>query len=211
MEKFKIVLNIFLIFVFLLALTGCNSNEENVQNNNIAFRLSTNYNSEDFRNTTTHNNYAVKEEVLSEFATTILDTSEGRLTNINLTCNELTNTIIHKGEIFSFNNIVGQPTAEEGYQEASIIINGKKESGIGGGNCQVSSTIYNAAVNLEGITIIERNEHGKPVAYVEEGKDATVSYGSLDLQFRNDLGYDIKLQVTTDNQSIIAKIIKVNN
>lgn len=149
------------------------------------------------------------EKELSSYSTIIKDNAAGRLTNINITCNILNNTIIKSNETFSFNNIVGKPTAERGYKEANVIINNKTEKGIGGGNCQVSSTIYNAVLAVPNLTVIERHEHGMDVSYVPEGKDAAVSYGSIDLKFKNDTGRDLLLNVTTDNSSILAKITEL--
>lgn len=77
------------------------------------------------------------------------------------------------------------------------------------GNCQVSSTLYNAVLAIPSLTIVERHEHGKDVTYVPEGKDAAVSYGSLDLKFRNGTGHDISIQATTDNQTITIKLIQL--
>lgn len=77
------------------------------------------------------------------------------------------------------------------------------------GNCQVSSTLYNALLNVPSLTIIERHEHGKDVTYVPEGKDAAVSFGSLDLKFRNDTTNDIRIDATTDNQTITIKLIEL--
>ena len=151
------------------------------------------------------------ETQISTFSTVIKDNSAGRLTNIRLTCNVLNGTIINSGETFSFNNIVGKPTAENGYQEAKVIINHHSENGIGGGNCQVSSTLYNAVLAVPTFTVLERHEHGKDVTYVPEGKDAAVSYGSLDFKFRNDNDYNIKINLTTDDKNIVATIIKVEN
>ena len=150
------------------------------------------------------------ETELFSYTTEILDDSEGRLENIRITCDKINNTIIEPDEIFSFNEIVGQPSSSEGYQEASIIVNGEHETGIGGGNCQVSTTLYNAVLEIENLTIIERNEHGgSGVAYVPKGMDATVSYGSLDFQFRNDNSYKIKILMETDDENITAKIYKI--
>ena len=149
------------------------------------------------------------ESEISSYSTTIKDRAEGRLTNINITCNTLNNTVIRNGSTFSFNEIVGKPTAERGYQEASVIIDHKTEKGIGGGNCQVSSTLYNAVLAIPSLTIIERHEHGKDVTYVPEGKDAAVSYGSLDFKSRNGTGHDIRIQATTDNQTITIKLIQL--
>lgn len=77
------------------------------------------------------------------------------------------------------------------------------------GNCQVSSTLYNAVLAIPSLAVVERHEHGKDVTYVPEGKDAAVSYGSLDLKFRNDTGHDIRIQATTDNQTITIKLIQL--
>ena len=151
-----------------------------------------------------------KEEEISAFSTELKDRSEGRLTNIGITCSTLNGTIIQNGETFSFNQTVGKPTAEKGYKEASVIIDHKTEKGIGGGNCQVSSTLYNAVLAIPSLIVTERHEHGKDVTYVPDGKDAAVSYGSLDLKFRNDTGYNIKILASTDNKTVTIKLLKLN-
>ena len=193
----------------------------NISNNNLNSDISGTRTSYDLNNSqNTENNKAMqntqqenivpKETQISTFSTEILDNSEGRLTNIRITCDILNNTIIEPGQTFSFNEIVGQPSSARGYQEASIIINGEHETGIGGGNCQVSSTLYNAILEAENLSIIERNEHGgSGVAYVEKGKDAAVSYGSLDLKFRNDNNYKIKILMSSDDINITASIYKI--
>ena len=104
---------------------------------------------------------------------------------------------------------MGNPTPERGYQEASVIIDKQTQRGIGGGNCQVSSTLYNAVLNIPTLTVIERHEHGKDVTYVPEGKDAAVSYGSLDFKFRNDCDYDIGMKASSDGNSIIIQLFKL--
>ena len=85
------------------------------------------------------------------------------------------------------------------------------ETGIGGGNCQVSSTLYNAVLAVPTLTIIERSEHGKEVGYVPKGKDAAISYGSLDFKFRNDNNYKIRIDIGSDDKNIIANIVKIDN
>lgn len=75
-----------------------------------------------------------------------------------------------------------------------------------GGNCQVSTTLYNAALNIPEITIVERHEHSRNVNYIEEGKDATVSYDTLDFKFKNETGNDIKLYTWCDDTNVYAKI-----
>ena len=149
------------------------------------------------------------ESEISSFSTNLKGDS-ARLNNINITCNTINGTIIKSGDSFSFNSIVGQPTAEKGYQEADVFVNQKTEKGYGGGNCQVSTTIYNAVLKVEGIEVTERHPHKKKVSYIEEGKDAAVSYsGGLDLKFTNNTGSDIKLYVTCDNDSVDVKIVNL--
>lgn len=227
MKKNKILIGIIILIVIILiiAIFIYNNNNNNTTNNtnseidsNInASRISRNINKEQAKNRVTNilqnqneiiQNTSTEKEI-STYSTTIKDKSSGRLTNINITCSTLNNTIIHSGEIFSFNEVVGKPTAERGYQEASVIIDHKTEKGIGGGNCQVSSTLYNAILAIPSLVITERHEHGKDVTYVPEGKDAAVSYGSLDLKFRNTLGKDIRIEASTDNETITIKLIQL--
>ncbi len=147
---------------------------------------------------------------ISSYSTQIKDKSEGRLVNIELTCSALNGAIIHKGETFSFNQVVGKPTIEKGYKEASIIINHKTEKGIGGGNCQVSSTLYNAVLEAgNSLTVIERHPHGKSVTYVPKDRDAAVSYGSLDFKFRNDSNSDICINASSDNNTISITLLNI--
>lgn len=149
------------------------------------------------------------ESEIASFSTNLKGDS-ARLNNINITCNTINGTIIKSGDSFSFNSIVGQPTAEKGYQEADVFVNQKTEKGYGGGNCQVSTTIYNAVLKVEGIEVTERHPHKKKVSYIEEGKDAAVSYsGGLDLKFTNNTRSDIKLYVTCDDDSVDVKIVNL--
>ena len=114
------------------------------------------------------------------------------------------------GEIFSFCEIVGKATPEKGYKKAKIFdAKGNLIDGYGGGNCQVSTTIYNAVKDLSGIEIIERHPHNNTVPYIEEGLDAAVSYGSEDLKFKNNNDYSIIINVsdtTTEVSCIIKKV-----
>ncbi len=107
-----------------------------------------------------------------------------RYKNISVACGSINNTVLWPGEEFSFNETTGPRTAERGYLPAPIIISGSFDIGYGGGVCQVSSTLYNAALKAH-LAIVERHAHSKPIHYVPPGKDATVSYGDQDLRFRN--------------------------
>lgn len=116
------------------------------------------------------------------------------------------------GETFSFCNTVGKATPEAGYQKADIFDeNGNKVKGYGGGNCQISSTLYNAVLAIPSLTIIERHEHSQKVYYVEEGKDAAVAYGSIDFKFRNDSDFDIKIYASNTKDSIDIRLVKLEN
>ena len=104
---------------------------------------------------------------------------------------------------------LGPSLEEDGYEEAPVIIDGKTEQAIGGGNCQVSSTLYNAVLAVEGLKVTERHPHGKAVGYVPEGKDATISYDSLDFKFVNNLDKTIKLYFSNDEETITVKIVSL--
>lgn len=209
----KYIISIFIIIaiiIFAIFFIFNRSNNYTNTDNISASRTSTeskNDLSENINNTT-YNDFSQAKEI-SSYATEIKDNSPGRLTNINITCSVLNNTIVLPGQTFSFNEVVGQPTAERGYQEASVIINHKTEKGIGGGNCQVSSTLYNAVLAVPTLSVVERHEHGKDVAYVPEGKDAAVSYGSLDLKFINNSEKSIMINSATDNSSITIKLLEL--
>ena len=77
------------------------------------------------------------------------------------------------------------------------------------GNCQVSSTLYDAVLNVPSLVVIERHQHGKSVGYVPLGKDATVSYGTFDLKFRNDTGHDVRIDALADNQTVTIRLIQI--
>lgn len=138
---------------------------------------------------------------ISSFATTIHDKNENRVSNIKTAAEDLDGTVIEPGEIFSFNDSVGRRTKDKGYKEAPIFVNGEKSKGVGGGVCQVSTTLYNAALEAD-LEIIERHRHSRKVSYVEEGKDATVVYNSKDLRFKNTKDYPIEIRVSVSEDEI---------
>lgn len=111
----------------------------------------------------------------------------GRTVNIRLAAKALDKVVIKPGKTFSFNNTVGPRTVEKGYQEAIIIENGAFVPGLGGGVCQVSSTLYNVVL-MANLKVTERTKHSLPVTYVPPGKDATVAYPDIDLKFVNNSG-----------------------
>jgi len=123
--------------------------------------------------------------------------------NLRLACEVVDGVILKVGEEFSFNKHVGLATAEKGYLPAKIFINGKEAMGLGGGICQLSSTLYNAAEGA-GMTVLERHAHSRRVYYVPVGRDAATAYGGVDLRFRNDLPYVVRLRASAvDGKNVV--------
>lgn len=151
-----------------------------------------------------------KETQLSTFSTKIYTKESARQNNMQLTASRLHGHIVKSGETFSFCNILGPSSTEEGYQEADIFDNqGNKKKGLGGGNCQISSTLYNAVLAAPGLTVVERHEHSNNVPYVQKGKDAAVAYGSYDFKFKNETGNDIKLLFEVSADTVTTTIVKL--
>lgn len=171
---------------------------------------STTNNSNSNNNENIQNNIQNIEEEISTFSTKIYNLEYERQNNITITCNTLNDTIVSNGDTFSFCNTVGKATSERGYLEADIFDkNGKKIKGIGGGNCQVSTTLYNAILQVPQLVVTERHEHSNKVPYIQNGKDAAVAYDSYDLKFVNNYGYDIKIKAENFTNSIKITLYKV--
>ena len=142
-------------------------------------------------------------DLLAEFTTRYDGSDENKGTNIKLAAEKINGTVIMPGETFSYNRIVGERTIAKGYKEAPVYMGGKVVLGIGGGICQVSSTLYNAVLyaNLE---ITSRTNHRFLPSYIKAGRDATVSWGTLDFCFKNTRTYPVK--ITAIGANGIAKI-----
>ncbi len=149
----------------------------------------------------------IVQSVMGEASTKISDKEDNRMVNICLACSALTETVLKPGEVLSFNQKTGKRSTKAGYKEASVIIDGEHARDIGGGVCQVSTTIYMAAQN-SGLEITELHHHSKAVGYAPQGNDATVVYGVKDLKIKNNTPDDIFLYVWTDNEKVFAKFIK---
>lgn len=133
-------------------------------------------------------------DIVTEFSTTFSTGKVNRCSNIKLAASKLDGVILMPGETMSFNNTVGPRTVETGYKLAGVYANGKQDVGIGGGICQVSTTLYNAAL-LSNLKIRRRSNHSMPVPYVPLGRDATVAYRSIDLQIQNP--YETPIAITS--------------
>lgn len=129
-----------------------------------------------------------------------------RTNNLILASEAIDGTIIPPGGIFSFNDIVGERTAEKGYLSAAIYSGGETVDGLGGGVCQVASTIYYAAL-LADLEIVERTEHMFEVSYVPPGMDATIYWGSLDFQFRNNTEYPIRVDASVYGGQVHVELV----
>ena len=132
-------------------------------------------------------------EIISSYETSLNGKQENSIYNIEKAAEELNGIIVKPGEVFSFNRLIGRADKEEGYKESTIIVNGQFVNGYGGGVCQVSTTLYNAAL-LADLPIRERYNHsiyGEATSYVPQGRDAAVFYGYKDLKFSNSLDHQI--------------------
>lgn len=119
--------------------------------------------------------------------------------------------LIH-GETFSFCNTVGKATKSKGYQEADIFTaDGQVKKGLGGGNCQVSTTLYNAVLKVNGLKVTERHEHSNDVPYIQKGKDAAVAYGGYDLKFVNNLNETIKIKASNSKNNVTVSLVKLSS
>lgn len=209
----KLIKSIFILTSLAFLLSGC-ENKNNVQNGeNVEFSRTSTVKEINDNNTNVSDNNdkkEPKETELSTFSTPLKSGVANRITNIKLTCDKINERILKPGESFSFNQIVGPCTSEEGYKKAEIYVNKKIAYALGGGNCQVSTTLYNAVLAVPGLDVTERHEHnGRPVDYIEDGKDATVSYNTLDLKFINNTGSEIKLYTWCDDVNVCAKISQI--
>lgn len=151
------------------------------------------------------------EREIASFSTKIVTKDSSRQNNIRITCNTLNETIVEPGATFSFCNTVGQATTAKGYQKADIFdANGKKKKGLGGGNCQISTTLYNAVLSVPSLKVTERHPHSNKVPYIQTGKDAAVAFGSYDLKFVNNSGYKIKILASTSGADVTIKLISIS-
>ncbi len=146
--------------------------------------------------------------VLGTASSTVTGTS-ARISNVKLAASYCDGVILNPGESFSYNNVVGQRTVERGFQAAPAYSNGDTVLEVGGGICQVSSTIYLATLrsNLE---IVERRNHSYICSYMPYGEDATVSWGGPDFVFKNDTDYPIKIVVTYSSGTLTATVYGTN-
>lgn len=150
-----------------------------------------------------------KEEVLGFYYSSMKNSTDAREHNIKQALSKIHNEKIKPQQVFSFNEIVGNSNLpEDGWQQAGVIQNGQLVDDYGGGICQVSSTLYNAAAEA-GMTMVERHNHSKSVGYVPAGQDATVAYGYKDFKFTNLYDFPVKIKAKSyDDEHIVIAIIR---
>ena len=206
MKKYILPIIILIAFIILIAYFYFNKFNLNDAIDYTANRLSVELKNNTVLNNDVSNEPVIVEEEISSFSTKIIDEDDARDTNIRITCNAINGTIIKNGEEFSFNKVAGNPTPDRGYKKAGVFIDGELKKGYGGGNCQVSTTIYNAVNKIDGVNITERHEHEEEVGYIKKGRDSTVVYYDLDLKFENNTGYDIKLYTELSDNKVKVKV-----
>lgn len=126
--------------------------------------------------------------------------------NVALAAKQANGKVIMPGETFSFVKTVGAWTADRGYRKAPVSYDGELVRNWGGGVCQLSSTLYNAAL-VAGLEIVERHRHQWPARYAPVGRDAAVAYADIDLKFRNNLPEPIQVQCTIEANHVICRIL----
>ena len=151
-------------------------------------------------------------DVLATFSTKYDKYYTNRVKNLELAGQKVNGTILYPGEEFSYNKVVGERTAANGFKEAHVFAGGKVVDGLGGGICQVSTTLYNTVL-MSDLKVTERKAHMMHTGYNEPGKDATVVYGSIDFRFVNNRKTPIKISMEVKNGVVTSTIygLKVEN
>ena len=151
-------------------------------------------------------------DVLGERTTYFPNSNDNRINNLMLASSKINNYILYPGEVFSYNDVVGERTEAAGFLPAGAYSSGEVVEEIGGGVCQVSSTLYCAMLYGYKLTTVERSPHYFPSDYIEKGYDATVSWPSPHFKFRNDTDYPVKIVANCDaeNRALTVQILGTN-
>lgn len=143
--------------------------------------------------------------MISSYTTKYDASNINRSGNLKIAAEKINGTVLMPGEEFSFNEVVGKRTIEEGYKNAKIYQNGQVVDGLAGGICQISSTLYNAVL-LANLEVTVRRNHSYTATYVPAGRDATVVYGTQDFKFKNSRTYPIKIEANVANGIVAFNI-----
>lgn len=145
-------------------------------------------------------------DTLATFTATASESDADRNVNLKLACEAINGLVINPGDVFSYNNALGERTAQKGYKPGPSFSGGKTVKTIGGGICQVSSVLYYCAMMAD-LDIRVRENHGYAVDYVPLGMDAAVSWGSLDFCFANSTNYPIRIEATADGSTTTVTLL----
>jgi vancomycin resistance protein YoaR len=147
----------------------------------------------------------IRTKRIGRYLTSFNPRNRTRTTNIELAVESIDNHVVFPGESFSFNRVVGKRTVEKGYKKAKVIVRGEFAEDIGGGICQVSSTLFNA-VDSAGLKITQRFSHSRNVSYIPPGRDATVSWYGPDFEFLNTYNQPILIRAKTVGHLLVIKL-----
>ena len=145
------------------------------------------------------------QDVLGEVQTAHAN-GENRTTNLRLACEAINGLVLNPGDTFSFNETLGERTTQKGYRPAPAYSGTQLVDSVGGGICQVSSTLYHCTL-LADLATVSRTNHSLPVSYTEYGLDATVSWGSTDFQFRNSTNFPIRIEAEVVDEYVKVRIL----
>ena len=143
--------------------------------------------------------------IIGTYRTNFSPNVEGRNENIRLSAQYMNNYLLMPGEVFSYNKVTRLKTVSNGYKNATVIVNGEIEDGLGGGVCQVSSTLYNSVL-YSGLEIVQRRPHSIPSSYVNYGRDAVVSDNAIDFKFKNNYDFPVYLKTYVGSSSVTVTI-----
>lgn len=210
-------LSLLFLIINIFILSACGNNPNNKQNStqdNPGYNIEKTSSIQNETPTNQDQNKQVEskpqETTASEFSTKILTKSKNRANNIKITCEKINGMEVKPGETFSFCDRTGKSKESEGYKKADVIVGDDTIKALGGGNCQVSTTLYNAVLNSSELEVIERHPHGKKVNYVPEGKDAAIAHGSKDFKFKNNSDKTLKIYASSDGKSVSIKLAFIN-
>jgi vancomycin resistance protein YoaR len=142
---------------------------------------------------------------VASFSTTVEDQDAAVKKNIAIACGKIHGYVFMPGSVFSFNEVVGEGSARNGYVDGRVLYRDEVRYEPGGGLCQLSSTVFNALL-LAGCAIVERHRHFQPVTYVPPGLDATIKYGKKDLRIRNSHPIKLFIEASISDKRLLVEI-----
>ncbi|MDR3691639.1 MAG: VanW family protein [Fimbriimonas sp.] len=147
-----------------------------------------------------------RDRTIAAFGTSLDGRSHSQRHNSLLALDRLQGAKIMPGQVFSFNHRVGSFSQDQGYRRAPVSYNGQLISDWGGGVCQTSTTLYNAAL-LAGMTIVERHRHRFAPGYISPGRDAAVAFSNIDLRFRNPYSFPVRIEGSQEGDILVIRLV----